>query len=182
MNSTRSTVMASIILGKIFSIIGYAWTGFWMIGLIVGITQPSAFDPFLLYIMIILIMMSFGIIFIILGSKIKKMIRRFKTYVSLISIKHLTSLDLIANSTNRSVDFVRTDLQKMIDKKYFKDAYIDRDTNEIIIAHDLPAQPVQTYQFNNTIEMQSVTCAGCGAANVKPKGTASSCEYCGSPL
>lgn len=180
MNSTRSTVMASIILGKVLSIIGYAWTGFWTIGLIVGIT--SIRESLAIYIVFVLILMSLGTIFIIFGSKIKKMIRRFKTYVSLISIKRLTSLDLIANATNLSVNFVRTDLQKMIDKKYFKDAYIDRDTNEIIIAHDFPAQPVQTYQSNNNLEMQSVTCSGCGAANVKPKGSAGSCEYCGSPL
>ncbi len=97
----------------------------------------------------------------------------------LISVKHFTSLDLISNSVNQSVDFVRKDLQKMIDKKYFKDAHIDIENHEIVIAHTFSENPTQS---KISVEVQPVRCPCCGADNAKQNGDSSACEYCGSPL
>lgn len=178
MNSTKPRITAGIILGKLLSIIGYGWIGFWTIGLIVGLSDAELKYQGI-YFIIVVFMMLLGLILIIPGLKIKRRIKRFRNYVALISAKRLTSLDLIANSMNQSVDFVRKDIQKMIDSKYFKDAYINRDTNEIIIAH---AYSQAADRPQSAVEMQSVTCSGCGAANTKPKSEAANCEYCGSPL
>lgn len=70
----------------------------------------------------------------------------------------------------------------MIQKGYFKDAYINESTNEIV----LPQKSKR--ELNNTEataieENQSkvVSCKCCGAQN-KVTRSVVECEYCGSPL
>ncbi len=181
--SNKTKVVASTILGKILSIIGYAIIIFYLIGFIAIISDSSSLDGADIGILFAMFILFFGIgfLFIIPGYKIKKRIKRFKTYVNIISSEGITSIDILAIKTSQSVDYVRRDLQKMIDKKYFPNAYIDRDNNEIVIG-SIDKESYKQKESLAFIDPISVQCASCGATNKKENGTTSTCEYCGSPI
>ncbi|WP_407309888.1 hypothetical protein [Desulfosporosinus sp. SB140] len=93
-------------------------------------------------------------------------------------------IDEIASTTSQSIDFVKKDLQIMIARKLFENAYLDLSTNELIINLQNRVEPeLLDDEFQDVDEdVETVTCSGCGASNSKQYGVASSCEYCGSPL
>jgi predicted PurR-regulated permease PerM len=136
---------------------------------------------------LVFLLIAFGIFLIFKGYQIKQRIKRFKQYVSLISTKNMTSLENIAASTSQSLDFVKKDLQKMIDKKFFANAAIDVAANEVVIggkttsAATSVSAPQQT-QTAAQSKLEKFTCSGCGASGTKPKGALSNCDYCGSTV
>jgi hypothetical protein len=133
-------------------------------------------------------MMAGAAALVLNGIKIKRRHRRFKKYIGLITVENQTSLENIASSTMQSLDFVTKDIQKMIDKRLFLNAHIDRKTNEIVLqrrntmAEAELAASAHAEAVNKPVEMVTVTCRGCGAVNSVKKGTAAECEFCGSPL
>ncbi|MGE5628607.1 MAG: hypothetical protein ACM3X7_10945 [Solirubrobacterales bacterium] len=183
MDTSSAKVVFNSILGKISSIIGYCMGVFFLPGLFAYITDDK---PDATCIMICLFFISIAAFLIYLGRKIKKTIKRFKEYVKLISVDNISSLEEIASSTSRSVDFVKNDIQKLIDKKYFINAYIDDDTDEIVIGeHNIQANTNSAYKGvhqRKPQETESVKCSGCGAMNYRSKGAVINCEYCGSLL
>ncbi len=181
MNTSKAAVVVSTIVGKVCSILGYSILVVFGLPLIFG-----AFGSDSAQIIFVLVCIGLGTFLIVLGIKNKHRIKRFKIYVGLISMEHMTSLENIASSTSQSIDFVSNDIQKMIDKKFFANANIDKMTNEIIIG-ETKAQPQivatpQPAQQNTIAENENVKCQGCGAMNLKQKGVAINCEYCGSPI
>lgn len=183
MNTSKAAVVASAVLGKAASIIGYILGPITLPIIMFGLSDmdsPGAV-PAMTFLVILLALSVFSII---KGSQIKRRIRRFKRYVSLISAQHMTSLDAIAMSTSQSVDFVRADLQKMISKRFFANAAINTATGQIVIG-GMPPAPPPTYaprpaQTAAQAEMVTYTCSGCGASGAKPKSAVVNCEYCGS--
>jgi len=131
----------------------------------------------------LLLLLALCVFSIAKGAQIKRRIRRFKRYVSLISAQGMTSLESIAASTKQSLDFVRNDLQKMITKKFFAHAAIDFATDSILIggsgASVAASPPAQTHA---PAEYEPFACPGCGATGKKMKGIPYDCEYCGSFL
>lgn len=180
--TSKAKVTAVTLWGKLLSIIGYVIIIFYLIGffaLITDSTEPLDGSDWTVLIVLMFIFIGVGLLLIIPGYKIKKRLKRFRTYVAIISSEHITSIDLIALKLNQSIDFVRNDLQKMIDKKYFTNAYIDKENNEIVIAG---------LNFNATdaereiTNLEVVQCKSCGAMNTKQTGSAAQCQYCGSPI
>lgn len=186
MNRSKAAIVVNTIAGKICSIIGYSLGAFFILGLFIEIfsTMDASSKASSIILCILFIALSAFLVF--KGFKIKKLIQRFKTYIKIISTDHVTSLDTIASSTSQSVDFVRNDIQKMINKKFFANAYIDKTANEIIIVGSKDqAQNTavsQDTQQNTNVETENVKCPGCGAMNLKQKGVTVYCEYCGTPL
>jgi len=173
---SNAAVIKSEISGKIVRIIGY----------ILGAISILAFFGFLVgdskvefgTIVFDFIILSIGIILVVKGFQIKKRISRFKSYIAFISGKQINSIEKIAASTLQSTEFVRHDLQKMIEKKFLTNAAIDLATNEIIIGSKdaIQAQVVTQY------EMETYKCPSCGASGKKQKGVLIICDYCGSHL
>jgi hypothetical protein len=95
----------------------------------------------------------------------------------LISAHHTTSLDNIAAATGQTVDFVRKDLQNMINRRFFAHAVIDPDTNQIIIGAQMAPE-----QGAGPAQLEAFTCPGCGATGQKPRGAPGNCDYCGSAI
>lgn len=187
MNRSKTVLIINTILGKFLTVFGYFMGGFSLIIMCVGVTDLKSSGAFAGMVFLFIIL-GLSILAIIKGYQIKQMVKRFKTYVSLISIENITSLEDIASSTSQSVDFVKNDLQKMIDKKFFANAYIDKQSNEIIIgsSNSQPSVPISSESFHlnvvTEIETESVQCLGCGAMNLKQKGGSGNCDYCGSLL
>ena len=168
--SSRAVIITQRIIGKTCSVIGYTTAGFWLIGLLLEITEgPDAF-----VVGLALFFMIVGGLFIYNGIRIKRRVNRFKHYVSLISLQGITNLEALAAQTGKPVSFVREDLQNMINKKFFTSASIDAVRGEILIVG------AQTLTQNSPTSMENYNCSRCGASGVREKGSPPTCEYCGS--
>ena len=179
MSTSKAAVAVNAVLGKLLSIIGYALGVFFLVPTIFG-----AFDDAGIIIFAIIVI-ALCVWAVIKGMQIKRRIKRFKKYVSLISTQHMTSLDNIAASTSQPADFVKKDLQKMISKKFFVNASIDETANEIIIGKRIASAPsapsaAVNVQYSTQAELEVFNCSGCGASGTKTKGIPGNCDYCGS--
>ena len=179
--TSKPAIVTSATVGKIASIFGYIIAGFMLI-VILAVFIPYGVDSADLTIGSIFLGISAALI--IKGIQIKQRIRRFRNYVSLISNNNMTSLDSIATATNQPVGFVRNDLQRMINKRFFMNTTIDFARNEIVVgrfgAAGASPVPPQAQNASQSVEMESFTCPGCGASGGKQKGSTVNCEYCGS--
>lgn len=128
----------------------------------------------------------FGIAGVVLqrvAKRIKNDAENVKKYLSIIVNGKETRLDNIAAATGKSYAVVKEDIEKMINKGYLKDAYINESTGEVV----LPNRVAATVELNNDMKRQTaiqarvVTCKCCGAQNTI-SSTVGECEYCGSPL
>ncbi len=135
---------------------------------------------------------ALGIWLILRSRKTTKLINDFRKYVTAISHDPTGFIPNIAASLGTSEDVVRKNLELMIKKNYFSNAYIDRNANCIVIASKQPARiPVAgpnvfANAYGNpvapAVEMVAVKCNGCGGMNTIAKGQTGECDYCGSPI
>lgn len=183
MNTSKTAVIFSKILGKISSFIGYTIGILSLLIILIELFDTNSEDP-IGVIFVFLVILAICVLLVFKGRKIKNRIKRFKQYVSLISNQNMTSFQNLASATSQSVDFVKNDLQQMIDKGFFANASLNLKSNEIVVENC-----IQTITNTNTdaqqsipIDVETVKCSSCGAVNSKQKGTSFNCDYCGSPL
>lgn len=183
MNTSKVSVLASEFLAKILKIAGYVDCVIFAVGLLAMLTsEDSDIGSKVLSVIIFGLLIAFGVFLIRKGIKIKRYVDRFRMYIAIIS-EGISSIDEIASLTDRSYDFVIKDLQSMIDKKYFANAYIDSYSNRIIVILPEGAMHFTDEDEDETaLDAVVVNCRGCGAANVIVKGTVGICEYCGAPI
>jgi len=181
MKKSKAVVVANAALGTLMRVIGFAGAV-----LFFAVSISLAIEPDLWGAIVGFVFTAIAVAFFFRGVKIECMIKRFRTYILLISNQNMTLLSSLAAATNQTVDFVRSDLQKMINRKFFFDARIDDDALEIKIGGLRQAATEKSAQaaVNQTAQAQweTVKCAGCGATASKPSGGKGICEYCGSPI
>lgn len=182
MNKSKVAVTADAVIGKILSIVGYAYGSFMLLSVIIMIAYEASGESddsigvFFIF-LIIVFLLAPPVLAILKGTQIKKRQKRFKTYAYLISTQQMTAIENLAASTGKSVDFVRNDLQKMISKRFFANATIDMAANEIIIGDQAAKKAAQPQ-----VEMESYVCPVCDAPGEKSKGQSANCDYCGSSV
>lgn len=135
----------------------------------------------------ILMILFFGVAGFVLrkiAKNTKSNAEEVKKYLSIIVNGNVRQLDAVSAASGKPYDVVRADVQKLIDKGYLKDAYIDENTREIILP---AAQTVGQISRMNTdtstpnLGPRVVTCSCCGANNTIVSETGE-CEYCGAPI
>lgn len=172
----RKTAMGA---GKIiggFGIASYCIAG---IGLLACITDGFSSDD-------VLMILFFGVAGVILqkvSKKIKREADEVKRYLSIIINNNVRQLDAIASSTGKNYDVVKSDIQKLIDKDYLKNAYINEGTREIVLpdATVRNSGTIQGSVSSATVAPKIVACKCCGANNTI-MGEIGECEFCGAPL
>ena len=117
------------------------------------------------------------------SNKIKKDAEDVKKYLSVIINGNERQIDVIASSMGKSYDVAKNDIQKLINKGYLKNAYINEGTREIILPNNnIQGQSeVISNATTNNVATKIVACPCCGANNTIV-GDVGECEYCGSPL
>lgn len=180
--TSQIAIITSRILGIVSSILGYA------IAVVIGLPTIFGTLPNVSTVIFVIVFLAIAALLISHGIKTKRRIKRFKRYVNIISGKSQTSLENIASICSQSIDFVTNDIQKMINKKFFIDAYIDQNTNEIVFQNNdntvakeavIEDKPIKE---DKLVKVKVITCKGCGASNSIPKGTTAQCEFCGSAI
>ena len=118
-----------------------------------------------------------------IAKKIKTEAENVKQYLSIIVNGNVRQLDMIASATGKSYDVVHDDVQKMIEKGYLKNAYIDEGMREVILPNYAPVPQNNVNAAANITQTHPriAACPCCGANNTI-YGDMGECEYCGSPL
>lgn len=176
--TSKTSITISRISGIIASVFGYTIAILFGIPLIMG-----SFDfKIPAELIIVFIFLALAALLITYGIRTKKRIKRFKMYEELILVKNQLPLNTIASACSQPIDFVAKDLQKMIDKKFFINAYIDKNTNELILGiKNTSSANIETTN-NKSVELTTVTCKCCGASIQIPAGIVAKCEFCGSTI
>ncbi len=116
------------------------------------------------------------------SQKIKREAEDVKKYLSVIVNGNERQIDVIASSMGKSYDVAKKDIQKLINKGYLKNAYINEGTREIVLPNIIQDQSGDmTNTFSVNVETKIIACPCCGANNTIV-GDMGECEYCGSPL
>ncbi len=108
---------------------------------------------------------------------------KFKKYISIVINNKETSIDNITAYMNISCEEVVRDLQTMIDKGYFLNAYVDLSSREYEPINVNGSSSLNEVQEEKP-KMKVVVCRNCGGNNTNTilEGEVSECEFCGSPL
>lgn len=116
------------------------------------------------------------------SQKIKREAEDVKKYLSVIVNGNERQIDVIASSMGKSYDMAKNDIQKLINKGYLKNAYINEGTREIVLPSIIQEQSGDMANTaSGNVETKIVACPCCGANNTIV-GDMGECEYCGSPL
>ena len=143
----------------------------------------SILGTFFIVIGIITLMAIIGVFYLILGILLKRFANKLlnsaenvKKYLAIVINGNVRQLDSISAAVGKPYDVVKKELQKLIDDGYFRNAYINESTREIVI-------PEAAIHMNagTTASARVVSCSCCGANNTV-YGRTGECEYCGSPL
>lgn len=122
-----------------------------------------------------------GIFMIYSSKKIKIIGEKYKKYINIVINNQQTSIENIASSMSLSCEQVIKDLQGMIDKGYFLNAYIDLGKNEIVFPYKEPFEDSESSD-TQMIQQRIVICKNCGGNNTVTIGKVSECEFCASPI
>ena len=150
------------------------------------LTVMENFDGFGLF--MVMVFLALAVLSFSARGRKKKETKRAKEYISIIANRNEKQLDSIAKLIGRKYDDVKKDLQKLIDAKIFKGAYIDEESRTIVlpsaaekVAVAANAGATAAAPDAPVLETKIVTCPCCGANN-KIVGPIGECEYCGTPL
>ena len=161
--------------------IGLIGTVFFLFVLVVYLIEPDPeLDSLSAALSLLVCIVPFALM-VIFGSIKKKRVKRYRQYIFLITEHRITSIDVLASSVSMHPDFVKKDLQKMIDLRFFDNANIDYIHNEIIIGGFTGSYPPQFTDYEQG-PMLKYTCSGCGASCVKQANAICICEYCGAVI
>ena len=174
----KKTAMGS---GKLIKGLGIASCCMAALGFLVSITD--GFDG--TDVGMIIFFAAAGAALLYLANKIKKEADSVKQYLNIIVNGGERQLDAIAAATGKQYDVVKKEVQKMLDKGFLKNAYINENTREVVLPSAAPAntnvgQPTNT-GTPTAVQTRVVACPCCGANNTV-SGTLGECEYCGTPL
>ena len=162
---------------KITAIVLLVLGGFGIIG---------SFDPFDFgSLVIFLFFIAGGVILLNKAKKIKAEGESIKKYLAIIVNGGERQLDAVASATGKQYDVVKNDVQKMIDKGFLKNAYINENTREVVLA-SVASSNVNVAQPTGgaapaAVQTRVIACPCCGANNTV-SGDIGECEYCGTPL
>ncbi len=183
MKNSKVTIAVNKTLSIIQLVCGIIMVFFFGITIMLFIfdSSPNKFSIIIFCLFFVIL----GIWLISLSRKKSKLIKEFKQYVVAISSDPSGYIPDIASALGISTDILHSKLELMIKKKFFVNAYIDKNTDCIVIANkQITANnnnsTVKAMQQN--IEIITVRCKGCGGINSLQKDVVVDCDYCGSPI
>lgn len=94
--------------------------------------------------MIFLPAMGLSAIMGICGNRLRKKIKRFRSYVKTLNGKPYANVKDLAKSVRKSEKFVRKDLKKMIDKRMFLEGHLDKNGVCFMATDDVYEQYLET--------------------------------------
>lgn len=152
------------------------------IGIFGALTPPPTQNPQQNVVGPMVFLILGGIVLFIFSNKLKQYSIKYQKYNAIINNEGIISLDNIAATVQTPYEIVVKDLQDMISRGYFKDAYIDDASREVRLLNKKSQEDIKTESNKQEQEKIVVACSGCGANNTILKGTVGECEYCGTAI
>ena len=125
-----------------------------------------------------------GVMLLRKASKIKREGKEIRKYISIIVNHNVRDIDSISKAMGKTYEKARADVQNLIDKGFLKNAYIDEQIKQVVLASDSfvnNAVNQAQEQARADLRPRVVTCKCCGAINTIT-GPVGQCEYCDSPI
>lgn len=136
-----------------------------------------------------------GLLMLYASRRLKLKVRRIQKYIALVDGKNISSIDSIASAIPIKYSDAIKDLQSLINKGYFPEAYIDHESRKIVKPQRTFTKVVyEEHVWKSSEELEPkqepkkepkikvVTCKNCGANNTITEDQVCECEYCGSPI
>lgn len=191
-NQTKTKLILSTIVEKVQLILGIVIVLFFGLMTVAGLTDEELSSD-KAFTVVMVVMDLIGVLLIVLSAIRHQLIKNFKKYVAMLSNDPSGSISNLASALGTEEETVIKNLDKMIKKKYFANAYIDRDQNRLCFPNreQAPSTDTDSYQGDlneppqsapTAAQMTTVVCKGCGGVNAVQKGCVAECEYCGSSI
>jgi hypothetical protein len=133
-NKSKPAIVIGTIIGKVVTVVGWIWSVFWGLMAIMSFSTDDLLNDTTFRVTSFILFLS-GVLLIVLGKQNTNLIKLYRKYVAQLSIDENHSISNLAASTGQPVDFVRKKLNKMIEKKYFVNAYIDEANGCIVLSN-----------------------------------------------
>lgn len=117
-----------------------------------------------------------GIVAIVVGIIRLIASKRYKLYINLINIKHITLLDELVDISSKKKKTVIKDIKIMIRKRFIFNVYLDLQNEQVI------NKQKENIVINKQEHIRSVKCSNCGAISNININAESRCEYCGTSI
>ena len=183
MNHSKVKIITESILSKILRTVAVIWILLGVCAILGGKNETIGY-----YVMCLVVFGVVGVWVFWIGFKKKKRIKSFQDYVKVIANDPNGCIENIAATMGTSPDAAKKELTQLIDKKYFPNAYINQETNCIVINNrnaEVGAEQTASGQNKEGLQEMAyevVTCKCCGGISKVVKEKAGECEFCGSPL
>lgn len=140
---------SSKVMAILFIIFGYTIGGFMALLTLLGILGTVFTGEFIAAIVyaVIMLPMTAGFLFVAYkGSTLLTRINRFNKYLKEIGTAEFCNISDLAQQVQKSEKFVIKDLEKMIDKGWFKQGHLDRQKTCLIVTNQMYEQYKQLEQ------------------------------------
>ena len=174
MKKSRLALLGAVLKSKVQAFFGWPLVVFAVIGTLIELTSEAP-DPEGIVV---------GSVFLVCGGfllfcsfRTKRMVAKFRLYVSILSNQSSMSVYELAMALGESEQQVTKALQAMIDRHFFVSAYIDRGRRYLVF----PLMEQQAREEQAEEEAQPhvvVACSVCGGDNRIPLGKRCNCMYC----
>lgn len=136
-NFSKKSVLINSFLSKFLKIVGWGLVGLFTLSALVLSTISIIIGwAVILPIQVCALFLIIGGVCIFKGKRLGDQISRYKKYCTIISNKNIIPVEFIAESTSKPLKFIIKDVQKMIDKNYFINTYIDKRNNQIVLTNE----------------------------------------------
>ncbi|KPI51396.1 membrane protein [Clostridioides difficile] len=136
-NFSKKSVLINSFLSKFLKIVGWGLVGLFTLSALVLSTISIIIGwAVILPIQVCAVFLIIGGVCIFKGKRLGDQISRYKKYCTIINNRNIIPVELIAESTSKSLNFIIKDVQKMIDKNYFINTYIDKRNNQIVLTNE----------------------------------------------
>ncbi len=202
MYSSKAKVVSNRIIRTVQMVIGICSAAFGIIGLLLYL---KAIDSTTIVMVTFFVVIGGLLIYFSIQRSILD--KAIKSYEPILSHDKTGSIENLASILGTSQDVVKKNLERLIYKKFFLNAFIDEERNRVVFnltsnmqhgdiqesadIHNTEIQQnTETQQETEiskgsnqaTIEYMPITCKNCGGIGKIQKGTVYECEYCGAHI
>ena len=124
-----------------------------------------------------IIFLCTGIFCLYRHRRASRLLADFRKYNAILASDPVKTIYRIAEMTGETAETVRIKVNRMIEKNYFVNAYIDQ-SGKIVLAD---REKMNDVVANNDDRKDFITiiCPSCGGVNRLAKGQVGKCEFCG---
>lgn len=106
-----------------------------------------------------------------------RLLADFRKYNAILASDPVKTIYRIAEMTNETAETVRIKVNRMIERNYFVNAYIDQSGKIVLADREQMNQVVGNNDGRK--DFVTIACPSCGGVNRLAKGQVGKCEFCG---